>query len=138
MQERILAFLVYLLYVSVLCFLCCSLLGLPRSFSLAGLMSSEAQQLTWQGQGLPSDALSAQNALAILHGVMTPLVIDPSSQVCRASVGFLQFPALLIKHSCPAPLSLLVVTFQSLFKQSSLSLVAGLALALLSQLLLVG
>jgi dynein heavy chain 2 len=44
-------------------------------------MSSEAQQLTWQGQGLPSDDLSAQNALAILHGVMTPLVIDPSSQV---------------------------------------------------------
>lgn len=65
--------------------LCCavfwrSLLGLP-SFSLAAFMSSEAQQLTWQGQGLPSDALSAQNALAILHGVMTPLVIDPSSQV---------------------------------------------------------
>ncbi|KAF6261448.1 ATP-binding dynein motor region D5-domain-containing protein [Scenedesmus sp. NREL 46B-D3] len=56
-----------------------SLLGLP-SFSLAAFMSSEAQQLTWQGQGLPSDALSAQNALAILHGVMTPLVIDPSSQ----------------------------------------------------------
>jgi hypothetical protein len=55
-------------------------------------MSSEAQQLTWQGQGLPSDDLSAQNALAILHGVMTPLVIDPSSQVrhvlgCVSRVG---------------------------------------------------
>lgn len=45
-------------------------------------MSSESQQLTWQGQGLPSDGLSAQNALAILHGVQTLFIIDPSLQVC--------------------------------------------------------
>jgi len=48
-------------------------------------MSSESQLLTWQGQGLPSDTLSAQNALAILHGVQTPFIIDPSSQVCLAA-----------------------------------------------------
>lgn len=44
-------------------------------------LSSEAQLLTWQGQGLHGDSLSAQNALAILHGVQTPFIIDPSSQV---------------------------------------------------------
>jgi hypothetical protein len=44
-------------------------------------MGSESQLLTWQGQGLPSDTLSGQNALAILHGVQTPFIIDPSSQV---------------------------------------------------------
>jgi hypothetical protein len=70
-----------------------SLLGLQPSFSLPSFMSSEAQTLTWQGQGLPSDALSTQNALAILHGVMTPLVIDPSSQVCmRANMSIWRVP----------------------------------------------
>lgn len=44
-------------------------------------ISSEAQLLTWHGQGLPRDSLSAQNALAILHGVQTPFIIDPSAQV---------------------------------------------------------
>lgn len=68
----------------------CSQLDLA-TFSLTSFMSSESEQLTWQGQGLPGDNLSTQNALAILHGVMTPLVIDPSSQVgmCQAGGGVL-------------------------------------------------
>ncbi len=52
-------------------------------------LSSEAELLTWQDQGLPADTLSAQNALAILHGVHTPFIIDPSSQVlppCHVTV----------------------------------------------------
>jgi hypothetical protein len=58
-----------------------SRLGLP-GFDPMAFMGSESQLLTWQGQGLPSDTLSGQNALAILHGVQTPFIIDPSSQVC--------------------------------------------------------
>lgn len=62
------------------CLTDCSQVGLP-GFSPMAFLSSEAQMLTWQGQGLPGDSLSAQNALAILHGVQTPFIIDPSSQV---------------------------------------------------------
>lgn len=60
-----------------------SQLGLSPDFSPIAFLSGggEAKLLTWQGQGLPSDTLSAQNALAILHGVQTPFIIDPSSQV---------------------------------------------------------
>jgi hypothetical protein len=57
-----------------------SQVGLP-GFKPLSFLSSESQLLTWQGQGLPTDALSAQNALAILHAVQTPFIIDPSSQV---------------------------------------------------------
>eukprot|EP00878_Enallax_costatus_P044493 GHUV01053137.1.p1 GENE.GHUV01053137.1~~GHUV01053137.1.p1 ORF type:complete len:277 (+),score=77.41 GHUV01053137.1:557-1387(+) len=57
----------------------CSHLNLP-GFGPIALLGSESGQLTWQSQGLPSDTLSAQNALAILHTVQTPLVIDPSYQ----------------------------------------------------------
>lgn len=58
----------------------CSQLGLP-GFNPMAFMSSESQLLTWQAQGLPRDDLSGQNALAILHGVQTSFIIDPSSQV---------------------------------------------------------
>lgn len=58
----------------------CSQVGVP-GFSPMAFLSSEAQLLTWQDQGLPADTLSAQNALAILHGLHTPFIIDPSSQV---------------------------------------------------------
>jgi hypothetical protein len=68
----------------------CSQVGLP-GFNPMSFLSSEAELLTWQDQGLPSDTLSAQNALAILHGVHTPFIIDPSSQVWheRAMVLFM-------------------------------------------------
>lgn len=56
-----------------------------ESFTPLSFLSSESQLLTWQGQGLPADTLSAQNALAILHGTQTPLIIDPSSQVGTGS-----------------------------------------------------
>lgn len=41
---------------------------------------AEGLRLTWQGQGLQPDDLAAHNAVAILHAVQTPLIIDPSSQ----------------------------------------------------------
>eukprot|EP00879_Flechtneria_rotunda_P030893 GHRR01033615.1.p1 GENE.GHRR01033615.1~~GHRR01033615.1.p1 ORF type:complete len:122 (+),score=16.53 GHRR01033615.1:720-1085(+) len=58
----------------------CRQLSLP-GFNPTTFLSSESEQLTWQREGLASDTLSAQNALAVLHGLQTPLVIDPSSQV---------------------------------------------------------
>lgn len=61
-------------------FAACSQVGLP-GYNPMSFLSSEAELLTWQDQGLPGDTLSAQNALAILHGVHTPFIIDPSSQV---------------------------------------------------------
>lgn len=36
------------------------------SFSLQTFLSSERQQLQWQGEGLPTDQLSVQNAIIIL------------------------------------------------------------------------
>jgi hypothetical protein len=66
-------------------FAACSQVGLP-GFNPMSFLSSEAELLTWQDQGLPRDTLSAQNALAILHGVHTPFIIDPSSQVWHERV----------------------------------------------------
>mgnify|MGYP002009747212 CR=1 FL=1 len=50
------------------------------AFSLTGFLSSEGQLLRWKSQGLPSDSLSSENALVILHAPQPPLIIDPSSQ----------------------------------------------------------
>ncbi|KAI9364365.1 dynein heavy chain and region D6 of dynein motor-domain-containing protein [Zopfochytrium polystomum] len=49
-------------------------------FDLAESMSTESEMLLWKSEGLPSDILSAQNAIAILNSVPTPLLIDPTSQ----------------------------------------------------------
>lgn len=37
-----------------------------NKFSLQTFLSSERQQIQWQGEGLPSDQLSIQNAIVIL------------------------------------------------------------------------
>lgn len=37
-----------------------------RNFSLQFFLASEKQQIQWQGEGLPTDQLSAQNAIVIL------------------------------------------------------------------------
>ena len=55
--------------------------GVSR-FELNRFLSTESEQLQWKAEGLPSDALSVENALIILHGTRTPFLIDPS---CRAS-----------------------------------------------------
>ncbi|KAJ3197037.1 Cytoplasmic dynein 2 heavy chain 1 [Irineochytrium annulatum] len=56
-----------------------ALSGLSQ-FDFRQVMSSESEQLVWKSQGLPSDALSNENAVAILNSVSTPLIIDPSAQ----------------------------------------------------------
>ncbi|KAJ3098912.1 Cytoplasmic dynein 2 heavy chain 1 [Phlyctochytrium planicorne] len=43
-------------------------------------MSTESEQLQWKSQGLPSDMLSFENAISIINGKCTPLIVDPSSQ----------------------------------------------------------
>ncbi|KAF2362508.1 ATPase dynein-related AAA domain [Trinorchestia longiramus] len=63
-----------------------AMLGL-QSFDLTKFLASERELLQWKTEGLPSDDLSAENALVILQnseqavGTMsTPLLIDPSSR----------------------------------------------------------
>jgi dynein heavy chain 1 len=41
-------------------------------------LSTGAQRLTWQAQGLPGDQLSLENGVILDHGIRFPLVIDPS------------------------------------------------------------
>ena len=38
-----------------------------RQFDLRRFLSTESEQLTWKGEGLPSDELSMENALVILQ-----------------------------------------------------------------------
>eukprot|EP00116_Pleurobrachia_bachei_P011585 sb/3471847/ len=51
-----------------------------NKFSLAKFLSTESEQLEWKAEGLPSDDLSVENALIILHGTRVPYLIDPSSR----------------------------------------------------------
>ncbi|KAJ3215292.1 Cytoplasmic dynein 2 heavy chain 1 [Dinochytrium kinnereticum] len=51
-----------------------------QEYDFRKAMSTESEQLLWKSQGLPSDLLSFENAIAILNGKCTPLIIDPSSQ----------------------------------------------------------
>lgn len=39
--------------------------------------------LTWKAEGLPSDDLSVENAIVLLHTQQVPLVIDPSAQAAE-------------------------------------------------------
>lgn len=56
------------------------LLAAGTNFSLLNFLSSEGEMLRWKAQGLPTDKLSSENAIVILHANLTPLIIDPSSQ----------------------------------------------------------
>ena len=47
----------------------------PLSF-----LVEEATRVEWQSQGLPADALSAENAAIALNASRTPLLVDPQSQ----------------------------------------------------------
>ncbi|KAL2914266.1 hypothetical protein HK105_206212 [Polyrhizophydium stewartii] len=51
-----------------------------RDFSFTRVMSTESEQLVWKSQGLPSDALSIENAIIAINSRTTSLVIDPSGQ----------------------------------------------------------
>ena len=51
-----------------------------QTFSVRRFLSTESEQLIWKGEGLPSDDLSMENALVILHSQQTPLLIDPSQR----------------------------------------------------------
>lgn len=51
-----------------------------KSFHFTEIMSSESEQLVWKSQGLPSDALSNENAIILMSNQTTPLLIDPSGQ----------------------------------------------------------
>jgi dynein heavy chain 2 len=54
--------------------------GSSSSFRFTHLLSSESELLLWKTEGLPSDELSQQNAIVILHNKQRPpFVIDPSS-----------------------------------------------------------
>lgn len=50
-------------------------------FNFQRFMASETQMLTWKSEGLPTDDLSVQNAIAIKNSTVSPLIVDPSSQV---------------------------------------------------------
>ena len=52
----------------------------PQTFSIRRFLSTESEQLIWKGEGLPSDDLSMENALVILHSRQCPLLIDPSQR----------------------------------------------------------
>ncbi|CAH8494870.1 unnamed protein product [Schistosoma turkestanicum] len=49
-------------------------------FDLRRFLSTEPEQLLWSSQGLPSDQLSGENAVTIVHTTMCPFIVDPSSR----------------------------------------------------------
>jgi hypothetical protein len=53
------------------------------SFDFKRYMSTESEMLTWKAEGLPSDDLSVENAIVLLHTKQVPLVIDPSAQAAE-------------------------------------------------------
>ncbi|KAK4472017.1 hypothetical protein MN116_005393, partial [Schistosoma mekongi] len=51
-----------------------------RNFDLRRFLSTEQEQLLWHSQGLPSDQLSGENAVTVVHTKLCPYIIDPSSR----------------------------------------------------------
>ncbi|GIY93475.1 cytoplasmic dynein 2 heavy chain 1 [Caerostris extrusa] len=60
----------------------CSEFGIEK-FSLTQTLSTEREQLVWKNEGLPSDELSVENAICILHNTLVPFLIDPSFQAAN-------------------------------------------------------
>jgi dynein heavy chain 2 len=52
-----------------------------KTFEVREALSSESEQLVWKSEGLPSDSLSAENAIVIMKSLAFPLIIDPSNRV---------------------------------------------------------
>ena len=51
-----------------------------ESFDFRRFLSTESEQLVWKSEGLPSDDLSVENALVILHNQRCPFLVDPSQR----------------------------------------------------------
>ena len=51
-----------------------------KDYEFRRFMRTEAEILVWKAQGLPGDALSADNAICILETIRVPLIIDPAGQ----------------------------------------------------------
>ena len=68
--------------------------GSGARFDILRLLSSEGETLAWKAAGLPADALSLQNAVAIFasaaHSGRVPFVLDPSSQATDWLQRFLE------------------------------------------------
>jgi dynein heavy chain 2 len=56
-----------------------SKLGISK-FDIKYFVCTEQEMLQWRAEGLPSDELSLENAIAILKNSAIPYIIDPSSQ----------------------------------------------------------
>jgi dynein heavy chain, axonemal len=54
----------------------------PR-FTLVDTLASPVEVREWQLQGLPTDALSTDNAILATRGSRWPLLIDPQRQALR-------------------------------------------------------
>ena len=54
-----------------------------EKFDFMRFMATESELLQWKAQGLPSDQLSMQNGLIIVHSAQTPFVIDPNVQAAN-------------------------------------------------------
>eukprot|EP00842_Homolaphlyctis_polyrhiza_P006526 jgi/Hompol1/6875/HPOL_005105-RA len=61
-----------------------------RDFQFIKVMSTESEQLVWKSQGLPSDALSVENAIISINCHATSLIIDPSGQATEWIKRFLK------------------------------------------------
>ncbi|CAD7696589.1 unnamed protein product [Ostreobium quekettii] len=48
-------------------------------FNFLRFMSTESERLTWKLEGLPGDNLSVENAVAVLHSNVVPLMVDPTN-----------------------------------------------------------
>ncbi|CAF3536266.1 unnamed protein product [Rotaria sordida] len=56
------------------------ILNVDEKFDIRKFLSTESEQLVWKSQGLPSDELSMENAMVILHSQLCPFLVDPSSR----------------------------------------------------------
>jgi dynein heavy chain 2 len=60
-----------------------------EGFDFRKTMCTESEQLVWKSEGLPSDALSNENAVIVHTNSSTPLLIDPSGQSAEWLKGHL-------------------------------------------------
>ena len=55
-----------------------------ESFDIMKLLATESDMLSWKADGLPSDSLSMQNAIVLLHfQEKCPFIIDPATSATR-------------------------------------------------------
>ncbi|MCP9266202.1 DYHC2 [Dirofilaria immitis] len=54
--------------------------GSLLSAAFVTFLGSESEQLNWSNKGLPTDALSQENAMILFNTIEIPLIIDPSGR----------------------------------------------------------